>query len=120
MSMLASSKTYLVLAAFQAGDAVACAIPLPIIKKILDDLGVPPDVRWVLPVSKAAAAIGLLSVVRFPGLARLTTAMLTVYFVLAVGAHIRARDRIVNAIPAAAFLVTYATMTARGPRAPSR
>jgi hypothetical protein len=103
------------LAAFQAGDAVACAIPLPLIAKILDDLSIPPEVRWVLPVAKSAAAIGLLSVVRFPGLARLTTAMLTLYFVLAVGAHIRARDRIVNAVPAASFLVTYAVMTANGP-----
>ncbi|HUM00051.1 MAG TPA: hypothetical protein VLU24_11700, partial [Mycobacterium sp.] len=32
-----------------------------------------------------------------------------------VGAHIRAHDRIVNAIPAAAFLVTFALMTAKGP-----
>jgi DoxX-like family len=113
---LASQKTYVALAAFQAGDAIACAIPLPIIAKILDRLEVPPEIRWVLPVTKAAAAIGLLSVLRFPGLARLTTAMLTLYFVLAVGAHIRARDRIVNAIPAASFLVTYAVLTAEGPR----
>ena len=113
--MLTSPKTYVALGALQAADAVACAIPLPIIAKILDDLGVPAGVRWVIPVAKAAAAVGLLSVVRFPGLARLTTSMLTVYFVLAVGAHIRARDRIVNAIPAASFLVTFAVMTASGP-----
>jgi hypothetical protein len=112
---LTSRRSYIALAAFQAGDAVACAIPLPIIAKILDDLGIPPGVRWVVPVSKAAAALGLLSVLRFPRLARLTTAMLTLYFVLAVGAHIRAHDRIVNAIPAASFLVTFALMTAKGP-----
>jgi len=110
-----SRRTYVALAAFQAGDAVACAIPLPVLAKILDDLGIPPGIRWVIPVAKTAAAVGLLSVFRFPGLARLTTAMLTVYFVLAVGAHIRARDRIVNAIPAAAFLLTFAAMTAKGP-----
>jgi DoxX-like family len=115
---LTSRRTYIALAAFQAGDAMACAIPLPVIAKILDDLGIPPEVRWVIPVSKAAAALGLLSVLRFPGLARLTTFMLTVYFVLAVGAHIRARDRIVNAIPAASFLVTFAVMTVKGPEAP--
>ena len=98
MSVLTSRPTYLALAAFQAGDAVACAIPLPPLAKILDDLGIPPEIRWVIPVAKAAAAVGLLSVVRFPWLARLTTAMLTLYFVLAVGAHVRAHDRIVNAI----------------------
>ena len=44
------------------------------IKKVLDDLGVPDNIRLVLPVVKTAAAVGLLSVTRFPALARLTTA----------------------------------------------
>ena len=115
MSTLTSPKTYAVLAAFQAADAVACAIPVPPIAKTLDALGIPQEIRWLLPASKAASVIGLLSVSRIPALARLTTAMLTVYFVLAVGAHIRARDRIVNALPAASFLATYAVLTWKGP-----
>ncbi|HWS90965.1 MAG TPA: DoxX family protein [Mycobacterium sp.] len=115
MSALTSPKTYAALAAFQAGDAVACAMPLPPIAKTLDNLGVPDSVRPVLPVVKAASAIGLLSVSWFPALARLTTAMLTLYFVLAVGAHIRARDKVVNALPAASFLATFAVMTVKGP-----
>ena len=115
MGFLTSPKTYVALAAFQAGDAVACAIPVAPIAKTLDNLGVPQNVRPVMPVVKAAAAIGLLSVRWFPGLARLTTAMLTLYFVLAVGAHIRARDKVVNTLPAASFLVTFAAMTAKGP-----
>ncbi|MGO9927693.1 MAG: DoxX family protein [Mycobacterium sp.] len=115
MSVLTSPKAYTALAAFQAGDAVACAIPVPPIAKILDDLGVPDRVRPVLPVVKAASAMGLLSVSWFPALARLTTAMLTLYFVLAIGAHIRARDKVVNALPAASFLATFAVMTVKGP-----
>ena|ERR1700733_13669265 len=115
MSALTSPKTYAALAAFQAADGVACAIPVPYITKVLDQLGVPLNIRWILPVTKAASVIGLLSASRIPALARLTTAMLTVYFVLAVGAHIRARDRIVNTIPAASFLATYAVLTAKGP-----
>jgi len=115
MGVLTSPKTYVALAAFQAGDAVACAIPVAPIAKTLNNLGVPQNVRPVMPVVKAAAAIGLLSVRWFPGLARLTTAMLTLYFVLAVGAHIRARDKVVNTLPAASFLVTFAAMTAKGP-----
>lgn len=115
MGVLTSPKTYAALSLFQAGDAVACAIPLPIIAKTLDDLKVSDNIRPVLPVVKAAAAIGLLSVTRFPALARLTTAMLTLYFVLAVGAHIRVGDKAVNAIPAASFLAMYAVMTVRGP-----
>jgi hypothetical protein len=41
--------------------------------------------------------------------------MLTLYFILAVGAHVRARDKIANIIPAAAFLATFAVMTVKGP-----
>lgn len=115
MSALASPKTYAALAAFQAGDAIACAIPLPPIAKALDQLGIPQDIRWILPAAKVASVIGLLSASRIPVLARLTTAMLTLYFALAVGAHLRAHDRIVNAVPAASFLVTYAVLTVKGP-----
>jgi hypothetical protein len=115
VSALTSPKTYAGLAAFQAGDAVACAIPIAPITKALDQYGVPPNIRWILPVVKAASAIGLLSAGRIPALARLTTAMLTLYFVLAVAAHVRVRDRIVNTLPAASFLATYAALTIKGP-----
>lgn len=115
MTVLTSPKTYAALGAFHAADAVACAAQVAPIKKVLDDVGLPENIRPVLPVVKAAAAVGLLSVTRFPALARLTTAMLTLYFILAVGAHIRAHDKPVNAIPAATFLATFAAMTAKGP-----
>lgn len=115
MGAVTSAKTYRGLAAFQAVDAVACAIPIAPITKSMDTLGVPNEIRWLLPASKAASVVGLLSAGRFPALARLTTAMLTLYFILAVGAHLRVRDRIVNVIPAASFLVTYAVLTAKGP-----
>jgi hypothetical protein len=41
--------------------------------------------------------------------------MLTLYFALAVGAHVRARDKVGNALPAAALLTTFAVMTFKGP-----
>jgi len=112
---LNSPKTYVSLAVFQAADAAACAIPLPLITKALDELGVPLNIRWILPAAKGALVIGLLSAGRIPGLARLTTAMPTVYFLLAVGAHIRIRDRLVNTIPAVSFLATYAVLTVKRP-----
>ena len=115
MAALTSPKTYAALAAFHAVDAVACGAQVAPIKKALDNLGVPGSIRPVLPVVKAAAAVGLLSVTRFPALARLTTAMLTLYFALAVGAHIRAHDKVVNAVPAASLLATFAVMTVKGP-----
>jgi DoxX-like protein len=112
---LTSPKTYAALAAFQAVDAVACAIPVRPIARTLDTLGVPQNIRWLLPAAKAASVVGLLAAGWSPALARLTTAMLTLYFVLAVGAHVRVRDRPVNALPAASFLATYAVLTWKGP-----
>ena len=116
MSALTSPKTYTGLAAFQVADAVACGIPVPYIANALDQLGCSPEVRKVLPIVKAVSAVGLLSVHRFPALARLTTAALTLYFVLAVGAHIRVRDAVTNTIPAASLLALFAAMTIKGPR----
>lgn len=115
MSVLTSPKTYAALGVFHALDAVACGLQVAPIKKTLDDVGVPENIRPVLPVVKAAAAVGLLSVTRVPVLARVTTAMLTLYFVLALGAHVRVRDKVVNGLPAALFLVLVAAMTVKGP-----
>lgn len=115
MSALTSPRTYAVLAAVQAGDAVACAVPIAPIEKAFDDVGLAPELRPIIPFVKAAAAVGLVSVYRFPALARLTTFMLTVYFVLAVGAHIKARDWSPGMAAASSFLALYATMTAKGP-----
>lgn len=115
MSVLTSPKTYTALATVQAADAIACAVPVPYIARALDQLGVPTQVRPVLPAAKAASVVGLLAVNRFPALARLTTAALTLYFILAVGAHLRVRDKVVNTIPSAFFLALFAAMTVEGP-----
>lgn len=115
MTVLTSPKTYAALGVFHAVDAVVCGFQPGPIKKTLDDVRLPENVRPVLPVVKAAAAVGLLSVTRFPALARLTTAMLTLYFALAVGAHVRVRDKVVNGLPAAVLLALVAAMTIKGP-----
>ncbi|MGV9802571.1 DoxX family protein [Mycobacterium sp. NPDC003449] len=113
-------KTYAALAALQAGDAVACALNAPPVVQAFDDVGVPPRIRWIFPVIKGASAVGLLAAGRYPALGRLTTALLTVYFVLAVGAHVRVHDKPVNMIPAAGFLATFAVLTAKGTRPADR
>lgn len=112
---LTSPRTYVLLAAMQAGDAAACAVPIRPIAQCLDDVGFPQQNRWILVAAKAASAVGLASVWRYPALARFTTFMLTVYFVLAVGYHVRARDYGRNALSATALLATFAALTARGP-----
>lgn len=120
MSALTSPRTYTVLALMQAADAVACAQQIPPIKKTLDDVGVPEELRPVIPIVKAASAIGLLSVFRFPALARLTTFMLTVYFVLAVGSHVRAKDWSPGLVAASSLLALFGAMTVKGPETKAR
>lgn len=115
MSALTAPRTYVLLAAFQAGDAVACAIPLAAITKALDTVGLDPRLRPVLPIVKAASVIGLLAVYRFPVLARVTTLMLTVYFTLAVASHVRARDWSPGLVASSSLLALFGTMTAKGP-----
>lgn len=115
MSALTSNRVYAALAAVQAGDAVACAIPIAPIEKAFDDVRLSQELRPVIPVVKAASAIGLLSVYRFPWLARLTTFMLTVYFVLAVGSHVRAKDWSPGLLAASSFLALFGAMTVQGP-----
>jgi hypothetical protein len=115
VSVAADNRIYALLAAGQAGDAVICAIPIRTITECLDDVGFPKQNRWIFPVIKAASVVGLLSVWRYPALARLTTFMLTVYFALAVGAHIRARDFGRNAAAAATLLAIYGALTVKGP-----
>ena len=115
MSALTANRTYALLAALQAGDAVASAGPIAPIAKAFDDVGLAPELRPLIPVVKVAAAIGLLSVYRYPALARLTTFMLTIYFVLAVAFHVKAKDWSPALVAASSFLVLYGAMTVKGP-----
>ena len=80
------------LLAIQAADAVACAIPLAIIRRDLDRVGCPPALQRAIPVVKAASVAGLLAGLREARLGRLTTTALLGYFACAVGAHARVRD----------------------------
>ncbi|ALG85428.1 DoxX family protein [Gordonia phthalatica] len=107
---------YQVAAAGQSADAVACLGPIPYIARCLDDVEFPAEHRWIFPVVKFASAAGLAAAPRFPWLARLTAVMLTIYFSLAVGMHVRARDFRLNFAAASSFLVFDGFLAATGPR----
>lgn len=92
------------LAAVQVGDAVFNAIPTQWLKDDLDRLGVPQKLRFAFPIIKATSAVGLLLGVRRPALGRVTSSALTVYFLLALGAHARAKDSPIRYVPAAGML----------------
>lgn len=115
MSVLTARPTYAALVAFLAGDAVASAIPVPYVAANMDAMRVPPEIRWAVPVAKAATAVGLASVFRFPGAARVTTGVLTMYFAGALGIHLRVRNRVANIVPAVLLLMVFAVMTVQGP-----
>jgi len=115
VSALTARPTYAALAAFLAGDAVASAIPVPYVAANMDAMRIPEEVRWAVPVAKAATALGLASVFRFPAVARVTTGLLTLYFAGALGIHLRVRNRIANIVPAVLLLLVFAAMTVQGP-----
>lgn len=102
----------LLLSIFQAIDAALCVQPIPYVTRCLDAVHYPQTGRWIFPVVKFASAVGLFVGVRVPAVARLTLLMLTIYFSLAVSAHVRARDIGFNAAAATALLATYGTLTA--------
>ncbi|MCF8590106.1 DoxX family protein [Gordonia liuliyuniae] len=113
--LLRDPVVYQVAAAGQAADAAACIGPIPYVARCLDSVDFPAEHRWIFPVVKAASAVGLAAAPRFPGLARLTSVMLTIYFVLAVGSHVRARDIGLNFAASSSMLALYSTLAVTGP-----
>ncbi|MGO3327242.1 DoxX family protein [Gordonia sp. (in: high G+C Gram-positive bacteria)] len=108
-------RVYQAAAAGQIADAAACIGPIPYIARCLDSVEYPAEHRWIFPVVKTVSALGLAAAPRYPGLARLTAAGLTFYFVLAVGSHLRVRDIGVNCAAATSMLAFYSTLTVAGP-----
>jgi hypothetical protein len=111
--VMRSKRHVLVFAAFQLGDALACAIPLDYIRRDLDNLRCPNPVRRALPGIKVVSAIGLLLGLRWPRLGRLTAFSLVAYFLAAIGFHLRARDPGWKAMPAASLTVASAVVGMR-------
>jgi len=80
------------LAVIQIGDAAMCFKPASFIAQCFTDVGLPRALWPVMPWVKVAATAGLVAGLWVPYVGALTSAALVVYFVLAVSAHIRARD----------------------------
>ena len=81
-----------VLAAIQLVDAAICVKPITPVAACFDDVGFPRRLWWVFTPIKAAAAVGLLVGVWVPEIGLAACIGLVLYFVLAIGAHVRARD----------------------------
>ena len=81
-----------VLAAIQLGDAVVSFKPMTFVAECFDDVNFPRQYWWVVTPIKGTAAIGLLVGVWVPEIGLAACLGLVLYFVLAIGAHVRARD----------------------------
>lgn len=81
-----------VLAAIQLGDAALCLKPVAFVRACLVDVNFPERFWKLLPLVKTAAAVGLIVGIWVRSLALVTCAALVGYFLVAIGAHIRARD----------------------------
>lgn len=81
-----------VLAAIQLADAAACVKPMAFVAACFDDVNFPRRFWWVFTPIKVIAAVGLLVGVWVPEIGFAACLGLILYFVLAIGAHVRARD----------------------------
>ena len=82
----------LLLAVVQLVDAALCLRPAGFIARCFTDVGLPRALWPVMPWIKVTATLGLILGLWVPYVAPLAVAGLVVYFVLAVAAHVRARD----------------------------
>ena len=113
LMLLRSRQQVLSLAAVQLGDAAFNVVATEWVRDDLDRLRVPQELRHVFPVIKTVSAVGLVGGLRWPQLGRVTSAALVAYFVLALGAHRRARDELYRYAPAATMLAwSFAAMRA--------
>ncbi|WP_433157600.1 DoxX family protein [Kribbella sp. CA-247076] len=80
------------LAFVQFGDAVLCYKPVAFVRNCLTNVRFPQRFWPVLTPLKLAAAAGLIIGIWVTWLAVLTAAALVGYFLVAIGAHLRARD----------------------------
>lgn len=81
-----------VLALIQAVDGVLSYRPVVFVAKCFEDVRFPREWWWIATPIKAAAAAGLLAGIWVPYLGLITTVALVLYFVVAIGMHLRARD----------------------------
>lgn len=81
------------LAVVQAVDAALCVKPVDWpVAQCLRGVNFPQRWWWVFPWIKTAAALGLLAGIWVPALGAVTAVALVLYFALALGYHVRARN----------------------------
>lgn len=82
----------IVLALIQLVDALMCIKPVSFIAQCFEGVNWPRKYWWMMPPIKFAAAAGLIAGIWISYLGALTCAALVLYFLVAIGMHIVARD----------------------------
>jgi hypothetical protein len=93
-----------VLAALLAVDiAWNAVVPDQMLREHDDRIGIQPGLRpWLLPI-KLAALLGVLLGKRWPKFGALTATACVVYFAIATGYHVRAKDGALGTAPAVVY-----------------
>jgi hypothetical protein len=114
---LSPRKVVLGLAGSLVGSVLYDVIPNRWFETEFEDLRLPSWFRPLFVVVKGSAVLGLLLGFRSSQLGRFTARALVAYFVLAIGAHVRVKDRPVRYAAAMAMLVWSAQATQSFPNA---
>lgn len=94
----------IILAALCAASAVGDFRAVPRVVESLEAVRCPPRLMPFLGAIKSAAAIGLIVGLAVDWLGTVTALCLSIYFLLAVLAHVRVKDRLAGTAPAAVML----------------
>jgi hypothetical protein len=81
-----------VLALIQVVDAAISHRPVAFVARCFEDVGFPRRWWWIFTPIKLASAAGLIAGLWIPYLGAITCVALVVYFVVAIGMHVAARD----------------------------
>lgn len=82
----------IMLALIQLGDAFLCIKPASFVAKCFEDVGWPRSLWWLMSPIKFAAFMGLIAGLWIPWLGLITCGALVLYFVIAIIAHVKAKD----------------------------
>jgi hypothetical protein len=80
------------LAVIQLGDGLMCLKPVEFVARCLTNVRFPRRLWVVLSPVKFAAVLGLVAGIWIPWLGLVTCVALVLYFLIAIGMHIAARD----------------------------
>ncbi|CAB4654103.1 unannotated protein [freshwater metagenome] len=112
--MMDSANSFLsvVLAVLCTASAMGDFLKLPSVMRAAETVHCPPNLCTVLGLIKIAAAAGLIVGLTVDKIGIAAALGLSIYFALAVGAHIRVKDRLKGTLPAIGMLAASAATLA--------